>query len=99
MMDCMTSRPLRPTVTIGVVAVLAALAVAAGPNTPAERRWAFGPIVKREPPADANGWSANPVDRFLRAKHSEHGLVPAGPADRRALLRRITFDLTGLPST
>ena len=51
------------------------------------------------PPADPDGWSAHPIDRFLRAKQREAGLPPAGPADKRTLIRRATFDLTGLPPT
>jgi hypothetical protein len=61
--------------------------------------WAFAPIRKVEPPADPEGWSDNPIDRFLRAKQRQHSLTPAGPADRRTLIRRATFDLTGLPPT
>jgi hypothetical protein len=63
----------------------------------AEKRRAFEPVGRVEPPADPSGWSANPVDRFVRAKLREHGLHPAAPADKRTLLRRVTFDLIGLP--
>jgi hypothetical protein len=61
--------------------------------------WAFEPVPRVEPPPDPDGWSANPVDRFVRAKQRDRGLTPTGPADRRALIRRLTFDLTGLPPT
>jgi hypothetical protein len=57
----------------------------------------FEPIAQVEPPADASGWSANPIDCFIRAKQREHGLRPAAPADKRTLIRRASFDLTGLP--
>ena len=43
------------------------------------------------------GWSDHPIDRFLLARLEARGLQPAGPADRPALLRRLSFDLTGLP--
>jgi Protein of unknown function (DUF1553)/Protein of unknown function (DUF1549) len=81
-----------------------ATAVAAGPEDAApragaEKRWAFEPVRKVNPPADPSGWSANPIDCFVRAKLGEHGLRPAGPADKRTLIRRVTFDLTGLPPT
>jgi hypothetical protein len=76
---------------------LAATAPAAEPAR--TRPWSFEPVRKVEPPADPGGPSANPIDRFLRAKLREHGLAPAGPADRRTLIRRVTFDLTGLPPT
>src|SRR5436309_10345593 len=66
---------------------------------PSEKSWPFCTLRKVEPPADATGWSANGIDRFVRAKQQEHGLQPAPPADRRALLRRVTFDLIGLPPT
>ena len=39
------------------------------------------------------------VDRFILAKLESSGLKPAAPADKRALLRRVTFDLIGLPPT
>ncbi len=68
-------------------------------------RWAFEPIRKVEPPDPiATGLprpypSANPVDQFIRAKLQAHGLRPAEPADRRTLIRRVTYDLIGLPPT
>ena len=62
--------------------------------------WAYQPI--RSPPlpvvAEAQALQ-NEVDPFLVAKLAEHGLSFAPPADRRTLLRRVTFDLTGLPPT
>jgi hypothetical protein len=42
-------------------------------------------------------WVCNPIDRFILAKLEEHGLHPAPEADRRALARRVSLDLTGLP--
>jgi mono/diheme cytochrome c family protein len=60
--------------------------------------WAFRPVVDSVVPAVRNAdWPRNPVDRFLLAKMEAKGLSPADPADRRTLLRRVTFDLTGLP--
>jgi cytochrome c553 len=60
--------------------------------------WSFQPVRAAAPPAVRNGgWPRTPLDRFLLARLEEKGLSPAGPADRRALLRRVTFDLTGLP--
>ena len=44
-------------------------------------------------------WPRSEIDRFILAELEAHGLTPAGPADRRTLLRRATFDLTGLPPT
>jgi hypothetical protein len=67
--------------------------------TGAKRLWAFEPVRKSLPPPDPDGWAANPVDRFIRARLRQQGFQPAGPADRRTLIRRATFDLTGLPPT
>src|SRR5438128_1042990 len=61
--------------------------------------WAVQQIRAVEPPADPSGWSANAVDRFIRAKQRDHQLQPADPADKRTLLRRVTLDLLGLPPT
>ena len=68
----------------------------------AEQRsyWAFKSVVKRPPPpVNDPGWAANPIDRFLRAKHEQLGLEPAPEAHRLVWLRRASFDLTGLPPT
>ena len=57
--------------------------------------WAFQPLTHPAPPV-ATGYS---IDAFIRAKLQAQGIKPAPPADRRALLRRVTYDLTGLPPT
>jgi hypothetical protein len=57
------------------------------------------PLPHVQPPADASGWAVNPIDCFALARLHKAGLTPAGPADRRTLLRRVTLDLTGLPPT
>ena len=58
--------------------------------------WSFQPIRKPDPPkVDAK----TPIDRFIVAKLNEKGLTPVNPADKRTLLRRATYDLTGLPPT
>jgi hypothetical protein len=59
--------------------------------------WAFEPVRRAEPPPDPTGWSANRIDRFIRARQVREGLQPVPPADRRTLLRRVYFDLIGLP--
>jgi len=62
--------------------------------------WSFKPVRKPVLPAVTNtAWSTHPVDRFLLAKIEASGLQPAAPADRRTLIRRVTFALTGLPPT
>ncbi|MEE3372217.1 MAG: DUF1553 domain-containing protein [Planctomycetota bacterium] len=62
--------------------------------------WSFQPVVKSAVPEVLDrAWSPHPVDRFLLAAMEQRGLTPAEPADRRALLRRLTYVLTGLPPT
>ena len=61
------------------------------------RWWSFQPIRAGDPPVVAG--ATHPIDRFIRAKLREAGLASAPPADRRALIRRLTFGLTGLPPT
>jgi hypothetical protein len=64
-----------------------------------KRHWSFMPIKAVEPPADPTGWSQSPIDHFLHAALSAAGLAPVADADKRTLIRRVTFDLTGLPPT
>jgi hypothetical protein len=62
--------------------------------------WAFRPVRKPPVPAVADAaWPATGVDRFILARLEGHGLRPARDADRQALLRRVTYALTGLPPT
>src|SRR6185295_3751449 len=73
--------------------------------TPAERAfWSFQPLQDPAPPqfasSDANAaWPSNDLDRFILAELEKNGLSPAPRADLRTLIRRATFDLTGLPPT
>jgi len=64
------------------------------------RFWSFQPV--QDPPvpaADDAGWSRNAVDKFIFAKLKAEGLSPAPEADRATLIRRVYFDLIGLPPT
>jgi mono/diheme cytochrome c family protein len=62
--------------------------------------WSFQPVKKHEVPKVKNAaWVQTPVDAFILAKLEAKGMTPAKPADRRTLLRRITFDMIGLPPT
>ena len=64
--------------------------------------WSLRPLASvtpPDPPGLPPAWSANPIDRFVFAKLLAKGLAPNGPADPRALVRRVTLDLTGLPPT
>ena len=58
--------------------------------------WAYQPVQRVELPA---GNTTNPIDRFVDARRSQAGLAPAPPAERATLIRRATFDVTGLPPT
>jgi mono/diheme cytochrome c family protein len=66
----------------------------------AKNYWAYQPVRRPTPPAVKNpGWTINPIDTFLLAKLEAKGLKPAGPADKVALVRRLYYDLLGLPPT
>lgn len=61
--------------------------------------WSFIPPRAATPPPTRQAGSRNPIDRFVRARLDSEGLAVAVEADRTTLLRRISFDLTGLPPT
>jgi hypothetical protein len=66
----------------------------------APAHWAFQPVRPAAPPrAQDPAWCRSPIDAFVLAKLKAQGMHPARPADRRTLIRRATFDLTGLPPT
>lgn len=71
------------------------------PFTPAQRKyWAFQPVHRTDPPAvKRHGWVANPIDAFIASKLDAKGLQPAAEADRVTLIRRLSFDLIGIPPT
>ncbi len=59
--------------------------------------WSFEPVKAVAVPAVASSWIQNDVDRFVLAKLNEKGMKPAAEADRRTLIRRLSYDLHGLP--
>ena len=62
--------------------------------------WAFQPVKPPVVPDNLHeAWPKNDVDRFVLAKLEEKGIKPAGDAAKQNLLRRLTYDLTGLPPT
>lgn len=65
--------------------------------------WSFRPLKTVAPPpvedARLAHWARTPIDRFILAGLHSAGLTPAVQADRRTLIRRVTYDLTGLPPT
>jgi hypothetical protein len=62
--------------------------------------WSFAPMTTPAPPAvKRTDWSSNPVDHFILARLEAEDLAPAPPAERVILVRRLYFDLIGLPPT
>lgn len=73
------------------------LGAATAPNA---EWWSLRPIVRPALPPlppEKRHWVREPIDAFIAAKHLEHSLQPAPEADRRTLIRRLAFDLIGLP--
>ena len=65
-----------------------------------DRHWAFVPPGQASlPPLKRTSWPRNEIDHFVLAGLEREGLKPAPEADRAMLLRRVTFDLTGVPPT
>ena len=66
----------------------------------AREHWAFQAVKKPSPPRVAEAkWSRSPVDPFVYRALKKAGLSPSKPADRRILIRRLSYVLTGLPPT
>jgi mono/diheme cytochrome c family protein len=63
--------------------------------------WAFRPLTVSAPPPlkDGAAWCRTPIDDFILGKLRAHGLTPNPAADRATLIRRVYFDLLGLPPT
>ena len=65
-----------------------------------KKHWAFQPLVRPAvPKVNAAAWVRNPIDAFVMQKLRAKGLTPNPAASRRELIRRVTYDLTGLPPT
>ncbi len=63
-------------------------------------KWPFLPPTRPEvPQVQRTDWVRNPIDAFVLQKLESKGLAPSGEAEKLALLRRVTYDLTGLPPT
>ena len=64
------------------------------------QHWAFVPPKDQPlPKVKDKAWPQSPVDNFILAKLEANGLKPSPPADPRTLIRRMTYDLIGLPPT
>lgn len=69
-------------------------------STEWKSHWAYQPVTKPQPPAsDDSTWPVNDIDHFILQKLREQQLSPSEPASRETLLRRLKFDLLGLPPT
>jgi hypothetical protein len=63
-----------------------------------DSHWAFvSPVKPALPAVEDAEWVRNPIDRFILARLEREGLKPSPPAEKATLLRRLTYDLTGLP--
>src|SRR6266852_4518704 len=97
-----------PTIGLTLAMLVGSAAFGADTSTPqkdpftAQQRkyWAFQSIKRPEVPhASSKNTAANPIDAFIQAKMQSDGLKANPSADRITLLRRVTFDLAGLPPT
>lgn len=66
-------------------------------STPEKPHWSLAPLVQPPVPPSATETHANPIDAFIRARLVEKNLAPSPEADRRTLIRRLSYDLVGLP--
>lgn len=84
-----------------VLRVLCLLTLAEAAQAADDVWWSLRPLAQPSPPSAAPdgfaSWPRTPVDRFVLARLRGKSLEPAPEADRRTLLRRLTFDLVGLP--
>ena len=92
----------QPLLVLGFLGLSLAGSAASEPTPPATglRHWAFQPPRRvAAPPVQDATWVRTAIDAFVLARLEKAGLTPAPPLDRTALLRRVTFDLIGLPPT
>lgn len=62
-----------------------------------QKHWAFLSPDEQEPPEVNSEWVSNDIDRFILARMEDLGLAPNERADKERLLKRVSFDITGLP--
>src|SRR5262245_58194316 len=82
-----------------VLMLVAMFVAAVAQADPPAEHWAFRTPQRPEIPKTKDQNPSNPIDAFVRAKLEAAGLAFAPPATREQLIRRATFDLTGLPPT
>ena len=92
-----------PAAALALLSLLHGTATAAAPEPAPERHpggnhWALQPVAAPVPPATRDAlWPRNAIDRFVLARLEREGLAPAPEAGRLDWLRRVSFDLVGLP--
>jgi hypothetical protein len=87
-------------VFLALLAVPPAPAAADDLFTAAQKNhWAWRRSVPAPPAVKDPSWARNPIDLFILARLEAEGLRPAPPATREQLIRRVSFDLIGLPPT
>src|SRR5262249_28882764 len=64
-----------------------------------DQHWAYAKPLRPEVPKSAGTWPVTPIDQFIALEQAKHNLTAAPEADRITLVRRLYFDLTGLPPT
>src|SRR5689334_25134216 len=89
------------TSTSSLIAANPADASAQNQKSAEETWWSLKPLQKPAPPSISSGkyknWPRTPIDQFILAKLLQKGFQPSAQADKHTLLRRVYFDLTGLP--
>src|SRR5436305_805110 len=90
----------RVALTIAGLCGFAVMAWAAEPKGRDDKIWSFRRPELQPIPAIRNQiWIRNPIDTFVLQRLEKAGLQPSAEADRATLIRRLSFDLTGLPPT
>ena len=81
-----------------VLVLVLAISPSRGSCEEQKREWPFTPVGAVQPPeVKAPGWVSNEIDRFILSRREARGLSPAEEASSRTLVRRLYFDLLGLP--
>ena len=92
----------RPAFVLAFVLLFTSASAAVPPRTPIREsnHWAFQPLASPAELAVKNSaWARTDLDRLILAAQEKRGVTPNPEADRAVLIRRLTYDLTGLPPT
>src|SRR4051812_58752 len=96
---CTTAIRLSAGAVLGVLAVLAATNQETTFIGARAKYWAFQTVKRPAPPALSDAWVRTPIDAFILQALREKQLTPSTALDRAQLIRRVTYDLIGLPPT